>query len=107
MGDNFMEPLQINQGKAIGRVDLLMLDKRTALISWMESSEDLALMRIAKVGIAGKIEKIITVGEISGSRSTGFPQMELIEGHIFMAWNGLQTDKTKVKVFSLSLEALN
>lgn len=107
MGDNFMEPIQINQGKAIGRVDLLMLDKETALISWMESSENLALMRMAKVGIAGKIEKIITVGEISGSRSTGFPQLELVDGHVFMAWNDLQNDKSRVKVFSLSLEALN
>ena len=65
MGDNFMEPIQINQGKAIGRVDLLMLDKETALISWMESSENLALMRLAKVGIIGKIEKIITIQVIN------------------------------------------
>jgi len=84
-----------------------MLDDKTALISWMESSEDLALQKIAKVGIEGKIEKSITIGEISGSRSTGFPQMELVGDHVFMAWNQLENDKTKIKVLSLSLEALN
>ncbi len=106
-GENFLHPIQINQGKAIGRVDLLMLDKDTALISWMESSEDMALLRIAKVGISGEIEKIITVGEISSSRSTGFPQMELVGNQIYMAWNGLENDKKKIKVLSLSSEALN
>ena len=107
MGNNFMDPIEINQVKAIGRVDLLMLDQETALISWMESSEDMALLKIAKVGIDGNIEKIFTVGEIAASRSTGFPQMELVDGQIYMAWNDLKNDKTKVKVFSLSLEALN
>ena len=33
--------------------------------------------------------------------------MELVDGQIYMAWNGLENDKIKVKVFSLSLEALN
>ncbi len=106
-GDNFLEPLTISEGKAIGRVDLLMLDQGTALISWMESSEDLALVRIAKVGIDGIVQKIITVAEISGERSTGFPQMELVGDQIFMAWNNLEDNNTKVKVISLSLQALN
>ena len=106
-GNNFMDPIEINQEKAIGRVDLLMLDQETALISWMESSEDRALLKIAKVGIDGNIEKIFTAAEIAASRSTGFPQMELVDGQIYMAWNGLENDKIKVKVFSLSLEALN
>lgn len=106
-GENFMDPIEIHQEKAIGRVDLLMLDQETALISWMESSEDMALLKIAKVGIDGNIEKVFTVEEIDASRSTGFPQMELVDDQIYMAWNGLENDKTKVKVFSLSLEVLN
>jgi len=106
-GENFMDPIEIHQEKAIGRVDLLMLDQETALISWMESSEDMALLKIAKVGIDGNIEKIVEVAEIAASRATGFPQMESVNGQVYMAWNDLENDKTKVNVFSLSLEALN
>jgi hypothetical protein len=107
IGEHFLEPITISQGNAIGRVDLLMLDEKIALISWMESSEDLAFQKIAKVGIEGKIEKSITIQEISGARSTGFPQMELVGDHIVMAWNHVENGTTKVKVFTFSLEALN
>lgn len=106
-GDSFDDPIVMSQGKAIGRVDLLMLDRSNALISWMESTDDAALVKIAKVDTDKKIKKIITAGEISSSRSSGFPQMELIGDQIYMAWNGLENDKSKVKVFKLSLEALN
>lgn len=106
-GDKFLEPIEMNVEKAIGRVDLLLLDEDTALVSWMESSKELALLKLAKVGISGAIEKIITVEEISASRSTGFPQMEVLDEQIYLSWNEIKEDQSKVKMVRLSFDVLN
>ncbi|MEI2822700.1 MAG: hypothetical protein V9F02_04640 [Chitinophagaceae bacterium] len=37
-GATFNSPLRIDEGKGIGRVDVVMLDENTAVVSWMEGS---------------------------------------------------------------------
>jgi len=106
-GSQFLDPIEMNLEKAIGRVDLVMLDEKTALVSWMESSNEMALLKLAKVGISGSVEKIITIEEISASRSTGFPQMEVVGDQIYLAWNDIIDEKSKVKIVRLSFDALN
>jgi len=106
-GAQFLDPIEMNLEKAIGRVDLLMVDDQTALVSWMESSKEMAQLKLAKVGIGGNIEKIISIQEISADRSTGFPQLELVDDQIYMAWNEMKDDKPMVKMVRLSFDVLN
>jgi len=106
-GAQFLDPIEMNLEKAIGRVDLLMVDDQTALVSWMESSKEMARLKLAKVGIGGNIEKIISIQEISADRSTGFPQLELVDDQIYMAWNEMKDDKPMVKMVRLSFDVLN
>jgi len=106
-GAQFLDPIEMNLEKAIGRVDLLMVDDQTALVSWMESSKEMAQLKLAKVGIGGNIEKIISIQEISADRSTGFPQLELVDDQIYLAWNEMKDDKPMVKMVRLSFDVLN
>jgi len=106
-GAQFLDPIEMNLEKAIGRVDLLMVDDQTALVSWMESSKEMAQLKLAKVGIGGNIEKIISIQEISADRSTGFPQLELVDDQIYLAWNEMKDDKPMVKMMRLSFDVLN
>ena len=105
-GLNFEPPIRIDEGLPMGRVDAVLLDKNTAIISWMESVGDRARIRLALVDrSSGKIASR-EVAEVSGSRSTGFPQLEKFKGQIFMAWNDGEGKKKKIKVIGLDLEGI-
>lgn len=96
-GETFDVPIRIDEGKPIGRVDVLMLDEENAMVSWMESSD----IKAMKVNINGKKETPIVVASSSDSRSSGFPQMTKSNNEIIFAWT--DDNEKKVKVASLKL----
>ncbi len=96
-GATFKTPIHIDEGKAIGRVDVVMLDKETAMLSWMEGST----IKAIKVNADGSKGQPIVIAESSDSRSSGFPQMTKAGDKLFFAW---ADNKAKtIKLASLSL----
>ena len=96
-GQTFDKPIRIDEGKPIGRVDVLMLDSATAMASWMEGSS----IKAVKVNMDGKKESSILIASSSEARSSGFPQMTKSGNRIFFAWTD---DKAKtVRVACLDL----
>ena len=87
-GESFNKPIQIDEGKPIGRVDVVMLDSLTAMVSWMEGSA----IKAVKVYADGKKESSILIASSSESRSSGFPQMTRSGNKLFFAW---RDDKEK------------
>ncbi|QLH31336.1 MAG: exo-alpha-sialidase [Cyclobacteriaceae bacterium] len=81
-GKTFDNPIQINTGATIGRVDVLLLDATTALVSWMEDAT-LKSMRVRRDGSKGKPMHIASTSE---ARSGGFPQMTKAGDKIVFAW---------------------
>lgn len=81
-GKTFDKPIQINTGATIGRVDVLLLDATTALVSWMEDAT-LKSMRVERDGSKGKPIQIASTSE---ARSSGFPQMTKAGDKIVFAW---------------------
>ncbi len=81
-GATFGKPIQIDEGNAIGRVDLVMLDENTAMVSWMEG----ASIKAVSVQSDGKKENSIMIAESSASRSSGFPQMTKSGNDLIFAW---------------------
>jgi hypothetical protein len=96
-GSNFDSPIRIDEGKPIGRVDLLMLDSATALVSWMEGM----VIKVTKVYKDGSKEASQIVAASSESRSSGFPQMTKSGTAIIFAWT--DTKEKRIKVAKLSL----
>ena len=92
-----LEPIQVDEGKPIGRVDIVMLDEKTAMISWMEGSTIKAL----KINADGRKGKSIIIAESSDSRASGFPQMTKAGNKLVFAWTD-NKEKT-IKLASLQL----
>ena len=83
-GQTFDKPIRIDEGKPIGRVDVLMLDSATAMASWMEGSS----IKAVKVNMDGKKESSILIASSSEARSSGFPQMTKSGNRIFFCMDG-------------------
>lgn len=96
-GETFDEPIRIDEGKAIGRVDVAMLDTDNAMISWMEGTD----IRAVKVNRSGTKETPVIIATSSESRSSGFPQMTKSGNELIFAWTD-DADK-KVKTGSIKL----
>lgn len=81
-GANFSSPIRVDEGETIGRVDIVLLNEKTAMVSWMEGSS----IKAAKIHADGTKEPSITIASSSQSRSSGFPQMTKSGNSILFAW---------------------
>ena len=97
-GATFKAPIRIDEGRPIGRVDIVMLDSATAMVSWMEGSS----VKAAKVNANGKKESSVTIGSSSEARSSGFPQMTKSGDNVVFAWTDDKANTIKVAGLSLS-----
>jgi hypothetical protein len=97
-GATFGKPIRVDEGNAIGRVDIVMLDEESAIVSWMEGT----MIKVAKVHSDGRKEPSTTIVSTSESRSSGFPQMTKSGNQLIFAWTD---DKEKnIKVASIYLQ---
>ncbi len=100
-GATFGIPYRIDTGNAIGRVDLVMLDKDNAVISWMEPDGVDTLIQILKIASNGTKSLPITITKTRSERSSGFPQMELLNDKLFIAWTSLENKEPTIKIASV------
>lgn len=84
-GASFDEPILIDDSAPLGRVDIVMLDETTAVVSWLGGGGSPSI-KYVRVTSAGDVSTPVTVTSTSGSRSSGFPQMELMDGSLYFAW---------------------
>ncbi len=106
-GENFNIPIQIDNGKPIGRVDVALIDDKNALVSWMETTVHGAEIKIMKVNINGSKSAPFVISAISASRASGFPQFELINDKIIVAWNHIVDNQTIIKTVRFRIDILN
>ena len=96
-GDTFGAPIQIDEGNPLGRVDVLLLDEKTAMVSWMEGAD----IKAVKVNVNGSKESSMTIASSSKSRSSGFPQMTKSGNKLFFAWT--DDNQKTIKLATVSL----
>ena len=91
-GATFKEPIQVDEGKPIGRVDVVMLNEKMAMISWMEGSTIKAL----KINSDGTKGEPVIIAASSDSRSSGFPQMTKAGSSLIFAWTDSKSKKIRL-----------
>lgn len=96
-GVTFTKPIRVDEGNALGRTDIVLLDGKTAMVSWMEGS----IIKAAKVHSSGKKEPPMTVATSSEARSSGFPQMTKSGDKVIFAWSDNREKKIKLARLSL------
>lgn len=99
-GSTFSNPIRIDEGQALGRVDIVLIDEKTAMVSWMEGS----VIKAARIYSDGKKESSVTIASSSESRSSGFPQMTRTGNQVIFAWTD-NNEKT-IKVASISVKGI-
>jgi hypothetical protein len=83
----FGAPIRIDGGAPAGRVDVLMLNDGSALVSWIERvGGDTAAVRARRVASNGRAGAPVTIATSSTARASGFPRMALSGDNIYFAW---------------------
>ncbi len=100
-GETFQEPVRLDSGDPLGRVDVIMYDSRIALVSWLEVVDDKAQIFVRAIQPEGIISAPMTVTESSSSRASGFARMAPFEGGALIAWtNAADTSTVRTAVIT-------
>ena len=102
-GVTFNEPILIDETLPLGRVDVVMIDAKNVLVSWITDLDKKTVIKIMKVHVSGKKNDAIVVAELDGSRASGFPQLEIINDKALFAWTDVMNGKTSVKTATINL----
>jgi hypothetical protein len=85
-GESFGEPITIDDGNPIGRVEVLMLKDGSAIVCWLEKATGSGSVRVRRIRPDGKADQSITVAPNNAARSNGFPQMAISGKTLVFAW---------------------
>lgn len=86
-GESFGSPIQIDDGRPVGRVHAVLLPDGSAVVSWIERTDAGAEIRVRRVSADGTPEEISsTVGAVTGARKNGFPRMTVKGDLFYIAW---------------------
>jgi hypothetical protein len=86
-GVTFGEPVRIDDGNPVGRVDVEVDDRGGALVSWMEfTAGQQADVRVRRIGAGGERGISSLVARTSGARASGFARMAARGREVIFAW---------------------
>lgn len=85
-GATFGEPIVVDEGSPVGRVDVLLLADGSALVSWLERTPKGGEIKARRISPNGSRFEATTIAESSVVRASGFPQMARAGNQIIFAW---------------------
>lgn len=85
-GRTFGAPVRVDDGLPAGRVDVVLLDDGTAVVSWLERVEGAAEIRLRRVAPAGTRSAFTTLTRTGAERASGFPRMARSGSTLVLAW---------------------
>ena len=103
---DYGETIRIDEGHPSGRVDVVLIDSDTAVVSWLESNEKVNAIRWRMVSRTGLKRASQTLTRTLASRASGFPQIEYYQGSLFFAWTDA-TNPARVRTARLPSSHLN
>ncbi len=99
-GVTFTDAVAIDDANPAGRVDIVMLDTTTALVTWLEQIGPGAEIRARRVRSNGQIEPAIKVADSSAARAAGFPRIARMGREIYFAWTEQSATMKRIHVAS-------
>lgn len=89
-GRTFGQPVRLDGGDPMGRVDVKFRHDGTLYTSWLESGEEFAKIQLREVSPDGDLGSPVLLGNMETGRGGGFPRMAMSENGVIMGWT--QTD---------------
>lgn len=96
-GVTFGPPIEIGDREPMGRVDLLLLPDSTALVCWLEQTDNHGEIRLRRVRADGWRGESSTLAASSTKRASGFPRLARNEHEIIFAWTQPDSQSTSVR----------
>lgn len=84
-GQTFGEPVRVDAGRPLGRVDVVLLDDGSALVSEIEELASGAEIRVRRVRPGAAGDSLVVAATAAG-RSSGFPRLARLGDRVFVAW---------------------
>jgi hypothetical protein len=101
-GKTFGAPIRIDNGKPVGRVDIIALPSGDALVSWMEQAEEGTQVRIRRVHSDGTLGAPAIASANSKVKFAGVPHMAVSGKQGIVAWtDGTAPGKVRTAAFKL------
>jgi hypothetical protein len=97
-GATFARPIAIDDGKPLGRVDVVMLDANTALVTWLEVTPAGAEIRARRVAAGGKRGPSMKVADSTSARAAGFTRMARMGRKVYFAWTEQSATTKTIRV---------
>jgi len=85
-GKTFSQPIRIDDGGTLGRVEMELLPDGSALATWIEFADQRAQFRARRIEKNGTRSAPVTIAGIAGSRSSGYPRAAVANGEVVFAW---------------------
>jgi hypothetical protein len=107
--ETFGDPHVVDDGDPAGRVDVLMLEDGSALVSWLERTQDdwsdVRVRRVTADGRKTPSERVSTEsGDGAGERVSGFPRMAAAaEDRVLIAWTDVTDTRPRVRVAEVEI----
>ena len=105
-GRTFGAPVQLDEGAALGRVDVALLPDGSALATWIEFASQRSFFATRRIEASGRTSPITTVSAIAGARASGYPRIAFHRDEVVFAWTetdgGLAIVKTAVAKVALT-----
>lgn len=99
----FGPPTRIDAGQPAGRVDVVMLDDGSALVTWIERTAAGARILSRRAAAGGGVGAFVSLADTDAGRAAGFPRIaRLGPGRLMLAWTDpAGTGRVRVAVFPL------
>lgn len=107
-GRSFGDPIQVAGGKTKGRVDVVLLDDGSAIVSWLDA-KDGGLVRARSVSADSVLgSPVMLASPPSASRGVGFPEMVHRGDELLATWVGSSdnSDVSQVRVVRAPVESV-
>ena len=87
-GATFSQPIQVDDGENVGRVDTLLLADGSALVCWLAGNAEGGQIKVRRVQANGALGPPAVIAQTDISRSSGFPRMARVgdSDEVHFAW---------------------
>ena len=90
-GATFAAPIQVDDGETQGRVDVLLLPDKSALVCWLAGTPEGGEIKVRRVQANGLLGPPAIIAKTDISRSSGFPRMTRLGDQVHFAWTEFGT----------------
>ena len=90
-GATFGKPVIVDDGQAVGRVDVLLLPDGSALVCWLSGTVEAGEIKVRRIAQDGALGPISPIAKTDISRSSGFPRMARLGNMVHFAWTEFGT----------------